>query len=127
MNNTVTININNTSEKMMNMISDFIEHLHNVDVTINVYECPEHDTAKAAIKSDDVIYKSLGDANAVLHEMMDIIDRYGYVTIADMLDLSEKPCSYTDNRYGWVDLRDASIISTRDGYIIDLPKALPIA
>ena len=127
MNNTVTININNASEKMMNMISDFIEHLHNVDVTINVYECPEHDTAKVTIKSDDIIYNSLGDANEVLHEMMDITDRYGYVTIADMLELSGKPCSYTDNRYGWADLRGASIISTRDGYVIDFPKPLPIA
>lgn len=127
MNNTVIININNTSEKMMNMVSDLIEHLHNVDVTINVCECSEHTVSKATIKPDDIIYNSLGDANEVLYEMMDIIDRYGYVTISDMLDLSGKPCSYIDNRYGWVGLRAASIVSTRDGYIIDLPNALPIA
>ena len=111
---------------MMNMISDFIKHLHNVDVTINVCECSEDDMPKAAIKTGDIMYASLGDANEVLHNMMDIVDKYGYVSIADMRELSDLPASYIDNRYGWLDLRGASIISTRNGYFIDLPKALPI-
>lgn len=92
-------------------------------------ESSEHgtDVKQAKNRRTDIIYESLGSANEVLHNMMDIIDKYGYVTVADMLDLSGKPCSYIDNRYGWVDLRAASIVSTRDGYIIDLPIALPIA
>ena len=92
-------------------------------------ESSEHgtDVKPAKNRCTDIIYESLGSANEVLHNMMDIIDKYGYVTVADMLDLSGKPCSYIDNRYGWVDLRAASIVSTRDGYIIDLPNALPIA
>ena len=127
MNNTITININNASEKMMNMISDFIGRLQNVDVTINICECLKHDIENESMKSGDIKYNSLGSANEVLHSMMDIIDKYGYVTVADMYDMSDLPCSYIDNNYGWLDLSSASILSVRDGYILRLPKPLPIA
>ena len=34
--------------------------------------------------------------------------------------------NYTDNKYGWTDIRNASVIRVRDGYMIKLPKALPL-
>jgi hypothetical protein len=34
--------------------------------------------------------------------------------------------NYTDNKYGWTDIRSASVNRTRDGYALKLPKALPL-
>lgn len=76
---------------------------------------------------DDVIIQSRGEAEDVLRTMDDIIDEYGAVSIADFNDLVGVTGKYTDNKYGWEDLRDASVVRVRDGYMIRFPrvKVLP--
>ena len=34
--------------------------------------------------------------------------------------------NYTDNKYGWTNIRNAEVVRVRDGYRIKLPRALPI-
>lgn len=76
---------------------------------------------------DQIIFQSRGDADAVLNELNDIIRRYGFAKVADFNDLAGVNGSYTDNNYGWSDLRSAQIIRQRDGgYLIDLPKPMPL-
>ena len=33
---------------------------------------------------------------------------------------------YTSNKYGWTNIRSAEAVRVRDGYILKLPKAMPI-
>ena len=76
---------------------------------------------------DDIIFDNRGDAEAVLSSMEDVIDQYGVVSIADLFDLAEVSNSnYAMNNYGWTDLRTANVVRVRDGYILKLPRALPI-
>lgn len=75
---------------------------------------------------EDIVYDSRGEAEAVREEMDNVIDRYGYVTVADMYDMSDRTPPFTSNNYGWHSVRSARVIRIRDGYIIDLPKAQPI-
>lgn len=75
---------------------------------------------------DDIKLDSRGEAEALLEGMEDLIDRYGVVTIADMYDMADLTAPHTSNRYGWMNLRNAEVVRVRDGYIIKLPKALPI-
>lgn len=75
---------------------------------------------------DDIILESRGEAEKVLGCMDDMIDTYGFVSVADMYDLVGKSCNYTDNNYGWTSLRNAEPVRVRDGYVLRLPKALPI-
>ena len=59
--------------------------------------------------------------------MEDIIERYGFVKVADYYDLAGVSIdNHCTNNYGWTDLRTASISRVRDRYVINLPKALPI-
>ena len=74
----------------------------------------------------DVVISNRGEAEEVLSRMDEILDRYGMVSVADFYDLVGVQGRYTDNKYGWTDLRNASVIRVRDGYIIKLPKALSI-
>ena len=84
----------------------------------------ERPSTRSRIDYDDIIFPDRRDAEAVLAEMLDTIDRYQLVTVLDMYDMaglgSEAP--YTANRFGWTNLRNAEVRRARDGYIIDLPK-----
>lgn len=75
---------------------------------------------------DDIIFESRGAAEQVLSSMDDLIERYNMVSVADFYDLSGVTGQYTDNKYGWTNLRDASIIRMSDGYMIKFPKAIPL-
>ena len=75
---------------------------------------------------DDVILETRSEAEDVLTRMDELIDTYGVVSVADMYDLVGISCNYTDNKYGWTNLRNAEPVRVRDGYMLKLPKALPI-
>lgn len=75
---------------------------------------------------DDIILDSRGEAEEVLTRMDELIDTYGNVSVADLYDLVGKSSEYTDNKYGWTNIRNAEPIRVRDGYMLKLPKALPI-
>lgn len=75
---------------------------------------------------DDIILETRGEAEEVLARMDELIDMYDVVSVADLFDLVGKSCQYTDNNYGWTNIRNAEVVRTRHGYEIKLPKALPI-
>lgn len=75
---------------------------------------------------DDVILETRREAEDVLNAMDDILDRYKIVSVADMYDLMNVKCDYTDNKYGWDNLRSADVVRVRDGYVLKLPKPMPI-
>ena len=75
---------------------------------------------------DDIILESYGEAEDVLERMDELIATYQLVSVADFYDLVGVSGNYTDNKYGWTDIRNASVMRVRDGYMIKLPKALPL-
>ena len=75
---------------------------------------------------DDIYLESRGEAEEVLTRMDELIDQYGVVSVGDLYDLVGVTGAYTDNNYGWTDLRTASVVRTRDGYMIKLPRALAL-
>ena len=75
---------------------------------------------------DDIILDNRGEAEEVLSRMDEIVATYGTVSVADLYDLVVITGAYTDNKYGWTDIRSASVVRVRDGYMIKLPRALPL-
>lgn len=82
--------------------------------------------SRSSYAHDDIVLDSRGEAEEVLIRMDELIDTYGNVSVADMYDLVGKSSEYTDNKYGWTNIRNAEPIRVRDGYMLKLPKALPI-
>lgn len=74
---------------------------------------------------DDIIFESRADAKEVLERMDELMEQYERVTVADMYDLVGKTGEFTDNKYGWTNIRNAEIVSVRDGYKIKMPRAVP--
>lgn len=81
---------------------------------------------KTGYNYDDIILDNRGEAEDVLARMDELISVYGLVSVADLYDLVGITGNYTDNKYGWTDIRSANIVRVRDGYLIKLPKVLPL-
>lgn len=76
---------------------------------------------------EDLEFNTRGEAEAVLDEMANCIETYGFVTVADMYDIADVTHPYTSAKYGWMNLSTAEVSRCRNGkYIIKLPKARPI-
>lgn len=83
--------------------------------------------AAGGFEYDDIIFETRGDADLVLDQLDASIATYGLVSVADLYDLAGITCpSYTANKYGWTDLRNAKSVRTRDGYILQLPRTVQI-
>jgi hypothetical protein len=87
----------------------------------------DRERPRSRFRLDEIILESRSDANDVLQQMFNILDEYNSVTVAEFLELVDVPDEFTDQNYGWTNLRDAEVKRIREGYIIDLPapKALP--
>lgn len=76
---------------------------------------------------DDIILDNRGDAEQVLDELIDRIAEYDVATVADLYDAVGVTSQYTDTKYGWYDLDNASIRRCRDGYQLILPRTEHLA
>jgi len=84
-------------------------------------------SARNGFDYDELIFPTRGDAEAVLDAMNEIISQYGVVSIMDLYDLANVSTdNYQLNRYGWTDISGCKVIRVRDGYILNLPRPLPI-
>lgn len=86
----------------------------------------EPQTTKSAYQFDDIIINSRAEAEEVITLMREIVDMYGRVSIADYYELVGVTGQYTDCDYGWKSLSGVDVRRTKNGYFIDLPKAMPI-
>lgn len=76
---------------------------------------------------DDILFDTRGDAETVLDAMNDIISHYGVISVYDFYDLAGVANdNYTMNNYGWTNIAGASAVRVRDGYILKLPRAIPL-
>ena len=69
---------------------------------------------------------SRGEAEDVLMRMDELMETYGLVRVADLYDLVGITGNYTDNKYGWTNIRNAEIVRVNNGYMIRMPRAVPI-
>lgn len=75
---------------------------------------------------DNIVLSSRADADAVLEGLEQQIDVYGVASVSDLYEELGEDCPYTGNDYGWTSMRGAKIRLVRDGYLLQLPRALPI-
>ena len=75
---------------------------------------------------DDIIVDTRGEAESVLARMDEIMEEYESVRVADLYDLVGVTGQYTDNNYGWTNIRNAEVVRVRDGYKIKMPRAIPL-
>lgn len=87
---------------------------------------PSKSSVRSGYSYDDIILDNRGEAEEVLSRMDELISTYGMVSVADLYDLVGITGNYTDNKYGWINIHNASVVRVRDGYLLKLPRALPL-
>lgn len=76
---------------------------------------------------DDLVFETRGEAESVLNGMDEILDTYQVVSVLDFYDLAGVDNDNSQSqKYGWTNIRSARVERVRDGYVIRMPKALPI-
>lgn len=83
-------------------------------------------SARTRYDYEDVILDTRYEAQMVLDRMFEIVDEYGMVSLNDLYDLVGITGNYTDNKYGWTDIRGAYVEHVRDGYMIKMPRIVPL-
>lgn len=75
---------------------------------------------------DDIVLTNRDEAELVLERMMDLLNQYEYVTVADFNELVGLPSNHTDEKWGWLMLRGANVQQVREGFLLNLPPVEPI-
>lgn len=83
--------------------------------------------ARATHDFEDIMLSSRIEADEVLDSLRELIDRFEAATVADLYDLVGLTGSFSDNQWGWRDLRNASVRPVRGGYLLNLPRTVSIS
>lgn len=85
---------------------------------------PSDSVGRPNYTDKDIVLNSRGDAESVIDQLNAVIEQYRAASVADLYDILGQSCNYTDNDYGWTDLRDASVERAYGGgYRLVLPRA----
>ena len=78
--------------------------------------------ARASHDFDDIVLATRPEADEVLDALREMIELYNQATVADLYDLVGVTTDFTDNAWGWTDLRGATVRPIRGGYLLNLPR-----
>lgn len=74
-------------------------------------------------REPQITFSTRGEAEDVLTRMFDIVSEYQRATMKDLYSLSDMPTDFAMSNWGWRDLTGSSIVETRGGYVLKMPKA----
>jgi hypothetical protein len=77
---------------------------------------------RASFNFDRIILDTRDEAQEVLDQMFAIISKYNSVSVADLYDLVGLESKFTDNKWGWTDIKGAGAVRVTNGYLLDLPR-----
>lgn len=82
----------------------------------------------AGMDIENVWFESRVDAQRVLDEMNGAIAQYDILTVNGFYDIIGRTSIIdpSNERFGWSDLRNAYVTASRGGWVLHLPRPLPI-
>lgn len=99
-------------------------------VSYTDYSKPRHsstiDTRRDRFRLDEIILEHRSDAEQVLDGLVDILDQYDAVSVADLYEMIGMESSHVHNKYGWENLSRAEVLRVREGYLLSLPRPIVI-
>lgn len=81
--------------------------------------------ARASHDFDEIVLSTRVEAEEVLDCLIDAIDKYDVVSVADLYELVGITGSFTDDKWGWSNLAGSTVSHVRAGFLLNLPR--PIA
>lgn len=74
----------------------------------------------------EVILETRVEAEMVLSDLFELLSKYDVVTMRDFLSLVGESHNFMDEDWGWTDLRGSRVHRIRGGYLIDMPRPVPL-
>lgn len=74
----------------------------------------------------DIKIPSMAEAEVVLQKLYNILSTYEVTTVADYYNACGITPAFTDEAWGWYSLAGTQINPIRDGWLINLPAAVPL-
>lgn len=71
---------------------------------------------------DEIILATRAEATEVIDSLIAIIAQYDAATVDDLFELVGITGEFTDEKWGWTDLRGADIQRIHEGYLLNLPR-----
>ena len=99
---------NKCEEYIKNEIEDVIEHNKN------------------SLLIDGIVFESKEEVEEVLESLDEIIEEFGMASVLNLYDLIGVTAPFTADKYGWTDIRNATAVRVRDGYLLKLPRVMPL-
>lgn len=72
------------------------------------------------------VFSNRGDAEAVLNQLTDMIEEYGFVTIVDLYDSVGKTAPYTADNFGWKSMNGCEPKLCSGGWRLSMTRPSPI-
>jgi hypothetical protein len=83
--------------------------------------------ARANHDFNEIILDTFAEAEMVIERMQDALEKYGKVSVADLYNFVGITPTFTDEKWGWIDLRNAGVSRLRGSqYLLNLPDPDPI-
>lgn len=95
----------------------------------SMYDGPDRrnvNRARSRYDFADILIDSRPKAEDILSRMNDLLDNYGVVRVSDFYNEVGVTGVYTDQNWGWTDLRGSSVRQVRGGWVIEMPQAKDI-
>lgn len=115
-------------EEVQDMKDEFyneqVEKDNRRDYTKPLRKSGKYPWGEGSIKvATNRIFMDRESANKVLDELIEYIDLYGFVALADYNDFTDVCSDSEDALYGWTNLNGAVVIPKHEGFTIKLPVA----
>lgn len=78
-------------------------------------------TIEESERDNEIIFDSYEDAEHVLGELVNLLEKYRVIRVSDLYDICELTNNHINYQYGWTDLSEAKVIKDNLGYKIQLP------
>lgn len=95
---------------------------HNAGTTPSQVLAAQANVSRAAPSYQDLVYGTQSFAETVLANMIDTLNQYRVVTVADLYEISNVTPPQGSGATGWTNLDSARIMKNRDGYVLELPR-----
>lgn len=82
--------------------------------------------ARATHDFREVVIADRLEAEEVIDGLQVLVDQFDAAAVSDFYELVGITGSFTDNKWGWTDLRSAKVRRVRDGYLVDLPRPISL-
>ena len=87
---------------------------------------PQQSYPLTGFEYESWVFKDRGDIEAVLNQLTDMIEVYGFVTIVDLYDSVNKTAPYTAENYGWRSMNGCEPVLCSGGWRLKMTKPSPI-